>query len=196
MLAASLAGEQWGVLDVYELRACGLDDSAIARRRLAGRVHLLFPGVYAWGHPGVSPRGRFLAATKACGSGAAISHVSGDYLWALLPWDADAPIHVTVTTRHTRKIDGITVHRTRRPPKIIRYDNIPVVTPARALADSAAMLSRKDHRRAVREAMARKRLAVSEMRGEPKLRGYLADGYTPTRSELEDAVLDLLAGFV
>ena len=33
---------------------------------------------------------------------------------------------------------------------------------------------------------------------EPKLRHYLADGYTPTRSELEDAVLDLLeeGGFV
>jgi very-short-patch-repair endonuclease len=73
-----------------------------------------------------------------------------------------------------------------------------VVTPARALADSFSMLSSKDHRRAVREAMALKRVTIGEMRSELKLRRYLTDGYTPTRSELEDAVLDLLerAGFV
>ena len=184
------------MLSHAELVACGFSRDSIMRRRRAGVLHLLFPGVYAWGHPGITPRGRFLAATKACGPCAAISHISGDYLWALLPWDADAPIHVLVPTSHTRKIDGIVVHRTRRPPKILRYDRIPVVTPARALADSRSMLSLKDHRRAVREAMALKRLTVGEMRAEPQLRGYLADGYTPTRSELEDAVLDLLEGFV
>ena len=60
------------------------------------------------------------------------------------------------------------------------------------------MLPFKTHRRAVREAMARKRVTANELRQEPALRRYLADGYVPTRSELEDAVLDLLdqGGFV
>jgi very-short-patch-repair endonuclease len=184
------------VLSHEELVACGFSRGAIMRRRRAGLVHLLFPGVYAWGHPGVTPHGRFLAATKACGPGPAISHISGDYLWELLPWDEEAPIHVLVPTSHTRKLDGIVVHRTRRPFKVIRFNGVPVVTPARALADSLSMLSSKDHRRAVREAMARKRVTLAELRAEPALRRYLADGYTPTRSELEDAVLDLLNGFV
>jgi len=186
------------VIAVHELHACGLNRNAIARRRQAGRIHLLFPGVYAWGHPGVTPRGRFLAATKACGPGAVLSFFSAAFLWALLHWDIDAPIHVTVPTSHTRHIPGIVVHRTRHFPQVIRFDGIPVTTPARTLADLSSMLPLKDHRRAVREAMARKRLTVQELLDEPKLRHYLADGYTPTRSELEDAVLDLLeqGGFV
>ena len=198
MRAAALAADQWGVLDVYELRACGLSDDAIMRRRRSRPLHLLFPGVYAWGHPGVTPRGRLLAAVKACGPGAVLSFFSAAFLWALLHWDIDAPIHVTVPTSHTRKIPGIVVHRTRHFPQVIRFDGIPVTTPARTLADLSSMLPLKDHRRAVREAMARKRITLKEILNEPKLRHYLADGYTPTRSELEDAVLDLLeaGGFV
>jgi very-short-patch-repair endonuclease len=195
---AALAAREWGVLDLDELAACGLSPAQIMRRRRSERLHLVFPRVYAVGHDGLTPHGRFLAAVKACGVGSAISHISGDFLWALLPWDVDAPIHVTVPTGHTRTIPGIVVHRTRRPFKVLRFDGIPVVTPARALADSASMLPSKTHRRAVREAMARKRITIKEIRDEPQLRRYLADGYTPTRSELEDAVLDLLeqAGFL
>jgi very-short-patch-repair endonuclease len=198
VLAAEIAGDNHGVIDNAELWVCGLSRDAVMHRRRNGRLHLVFPGVYAYGTPTLSMRGLFLAATKACGSRSAISHISGDHLWDLIPWDGHGPIHVIVPTSHTRKIDGIVVHRTRRPFKVVRYDGIPVVTPARALADSLSMLSSKDHRRAVREAMALKRVTIGEMRSEPKLRRYLTDGYTPTRSELEDAVLDLLerAGFV
>ena len=46
--------------------------------------------------------------------------------------------------------------------------------------------------------MARKRVTTHELLQEPEVCRYLADGHVPTRSELEDAVLDLLdtGGFV
>jgi hypothetical protein len=56
------------------------------------------------------------------------------------------------------------------------------------------MLPYKPLRRAVRQAMALKRVTVGELTGgrSRTLRQILADGYVPTRSELEDAVLDLI----
>jgi very-short-patch-repair endonuclease len=191
-LAATLAAEQWGVLDNAELRACGLSRDAVMHRRHKGILHLLYPTVYAWGHAGITPRGRFLAAVKACGPYAALSHWSDLYVWSLLPWDEDREPHVTIYQQGTRKIPGIQIHRTRRPFEIVRFDGIPTMTPARALADLSSMMPFKQHRRAVREGMARKRITTKALLQEPKLRHYLADGYVPTRSELEDAVLDLL----
>jgi hypothetical protein len=108
---------------------------------------------------------------KACGLYAALSHWSDLYLWSLLPWDEDREPHVTIDQQGTRKIPGIHVHRTRRP-SIVRFDGIPCMTPARALADLSS--------------------TTRELLQEPQLRKYLADGYVPTRSELEDVVLDLL----
>jgi very-short-patch-repair endonuclease len=75
----------------------------------------------------------------------------------------------------------------------MRLDAIPVTTPARALIDLSSMLSFKPLRRAVREAMAMKRVTLAELRGRTKaLDEALAQGYVPTESELEDAVHDLI----
>jgi very-short-patch-repair endonuclease len=190
--AAALAATQWGVLDLGELAGCGFSPGQVMRRHRNGRLHLIYPKVYAWGHAGITPRGRFLAAVKACGPYAALSHWSDAYLWSVLPWDEDREPHVTLYQQGTRKIPGIQIHRTRRPFEIVRFDGIPCMTPARALADLSSMMPFKPHRRAVREAMARKRITTKELLQEPQLRKYLTDGYVPTRSELEDAVLDLL----
>ena len=73
---AELAAGDWGVVTRNELRACGLTDRMISARVRAGRLHRVHVGVYAVGHAGLTMRGRFLAAVKACGEGAALSHVS------------------------------------------------------------------------------------------------------------------------
>src|SRR6185436_19406713 len=122
---AQLAAEQWGIVDNADLRACGLSRDAVMRRRRAGHLFVVYPGVYAVGHDGLTPRGRFLAAVKACGPGAILSYLSAAFLWALLHWDIDAPIHVTVPGTHTRNIPGIVVHRTRHFPQVVRFDGIP-----------------------------------------------------------------------
>jgi len=167
-------------------------------------MHLVHPGVYSLGHAGLTLRGRFLAAVKACGHGAVLSHRSAAVLWGLLRWDEGWLPEVTVPTGHTRKIPGIAIHRTRVPFEVIRFDAIPVTTPARTLVDLSSMLPFKPLRRAVREAMALKRVTVRELvaiggrKGGAKLTEILADGYVPTRTELEDAVHDVIrrGGFI
>jgi hypothetical protein len=196
--AAALAARQWGVLDNEELWACGFSRGAVMRRRRGGILHDVFPGVYAWGHSGLTIRGRCLAAVKACGPGAALSYCSACALWRIIEWEECRPLDVTVPMRGARTIPGITIHRTRLPLEVVRLDGIPVTIPAQALLDLAGVYSYDPLRRAVREAMARKRVNVRDLtairgrRGSALLNRILADGYVPTRSELEDAVLDVI----
>jgi hypothetical protein len=191
--AANLASRQWGIVDDDELHACGFSLAAVRRRRRNGWLHQVYPRVYAMGHAGLTMRARFLAAVKACGPGAALSHFSAAVLWSLLNWQEHWLPEVTIPMRGARNIPGITIHRSRVPFKIIRFDAIPVVTPARALIDVSSVLPFDPLRRAVREAMALKRVTVNELvGGSAILDQIIKDGYVPTRNEFEDAVLDLI----
>jgi very-short-patch-repair endonuclease len=183
---AEMAAGEWGVLSLAELCACGLSRKDVMNRAAKGRLHRVHRGVYAVGHPGLTMRGRFLAAVKACGEGAVLSHLSAAALWDLVTWDEARPIDVIASER--RRLERVAVHRTRRPPPTVRYDKIPVTTPARTLIDLSSVLPFKPLRRAVREAFARKRVTEAELRG-TKL---LEEAGNPTRSELEDLVLDLI----
>jgi hypothetical protein len=116
---------------------------------------------------------------------------------------------VTVTTRNTRRHPGIRVHQTKTLERRdwLTRDGIPVTSPARTLLDLASQLSYEALRRAVREAMAQRRVTVRQLvdvlaRGGPRrgthtLARIVADGDVPTASVLEDIVLDLIvsAGF-
>jgi Transcriptional regulator, AbiEi antitoxin len=97
LLVAVRAAGEWGVLSPIELRACGLSAKGIAVRARQGRLHRIHRGVYAVGHAGVPLEGRFLAAVKACGPGAVLSHYSAAALWGLVDWD-DRRIQVIVTS--------------------------------------------------------------------------------------------------
>jgi hypothetical protein len=89
----------------------------------------------------------------------------------------------------------------------MRHAGIPTTTPARTLVDLAAVANYALLRRAVRRALALRRVSVPQLvaaarrlgrrRGSAQLSRVLADA-APTRSELEDVVLDLIvdAGFV
>ena len=76
MAVARLASRQWGVLSLDELRMCGLTRKEIMGRVRNGQLHPLYRGVYAVGHTNLQLEGRFLAAVKACGPTAVLSHVS------------------------------------------------------------------------------------------------------------------------
>lgn len=190
---AVVAARNWGVVDIAELRACGLSTDAIATRRRRGSFRRLFPGVYVVGATPLSMQSHFLAATKAAGPDAVLSHYSALALWRLVDYEPDSPVHVSVPHSQRRTIEGIVVHRTRNPAKPISVDAIPVTSPARALIDASSMLSFVPLRRAVREAMAMKRAGIKELLGHTKsLDEAIAQGYVPTRNEFEDAVHDLL----
>jgi hypothetical protein len=105
-------------------------------------------------------RGRFLAAVKACGEGAVLSHMSAAALWELVPWDDQRD--PDVIARGKRRVAGVNAHRSNKPPPSIRYDGIPITTPVRTLADLSSVLPFKALRRAVREALTRKRITPHE----------------------------------
>src|SRR4051812_31421911 len=101
VLVALCAADQWSVLSLDELRSCGLTRDAVSVRSRNGRLHRLHRGVYAVGHPNVPVEGVLLAAVKACGRGARLSHYAAGALWEFLDWDGRWP-EVTVPRRSAR----------------------------------------------------------------------------------------------
>jgi predicted transcriptional regulator of viral defense system len=198
---ARLAGEHWGVLSADELRASGLSYKEVEGRVRNGQLHPLHRGVYAVGHTNVPLEGRFLAAVKACGPHAVLSHFSAAVLYELFRWDDRHP-EVTVPGTTTKRHPGIRVHRSSvlEVDDTTRHKGIPVTTPARTLVDLAATLDYRPLRRATRQAQTlvttRQLLdtldRLGPRRGVTKLTKILATGHAPTRSELEDVVLDLI----
>jgi hypothetical protein len=73
-VVAEIAARQGGVVSNAQLRAAGLDATAVARRVAARRLHPLGRGVYAVGHTAVTPDGRLFAAVL--GTGGVLSHRS------------------------------------------------------------------------------------------------------------------------
>lgn len=181
---ARIAARRHGLVTYAELLGAGVDKSGIARRLAAGRLHRVFRGVYAVGHPGLSNEGRWLAAVLACGGGAALSHRSAAELWGMLPV-TQGTIHVAVPARSGRsRRGGVYIHRPLSLPlsALTRRNGIPVTTPARTIEDLRRTTSARDLRRAIREA---------EFAGLPL--GEQAEGSDHTRSELERRFVHLCA---
>jgi very-short-patch-repair endonuclease len=199
---AELAATQWGVVSVDDLlNACGLTHRAVGTRVARGHLHPLHRGVYAVGHPNPPRDGHFLAAVKACGPTAVLSHLSAAAVHGFFTWDDRYP---EVTVRSYRSHAGIRIHRaaTLDPADVVRHHKLPLTSPARTLADLAAYLDATPLRRAVRHAQSLGLTTPGELlatverlgprRGTRRLSALLATGPAPTRSELEDVVLDLI----
>ncbi len=189
---ARLAAGQWSVLSLDELHRCGLSDTAIRVRVQNGLLYPRYRGVYAIGHDHLSLEGCFLAAVKACGKDAVLSHYSAAALWKLLDWDFRDP-EVTAPTRREHK--GIRTHTSEHTERTYRV-GIPVTTPLQTLIDLSSMLPYAKLRRAVNEALNQKlvkphELVTANHRGARKLRAVVASG-APTRNEFEDLVHALL----
>jgi very-short-patch-repair endonuclease len=202
-LLAARAAEQWGVVSLEDLRACGLGGSAITRRVQAGRLHRIYHGVYAVGHPGLTPEGRWLAAVKACGPHAVLSHHSAAMLFGLRNVRRTRP-HVTVPDGLRRAPAGIHVHRTRplHTNDSYRHKGILVTTAARLILDLSAQESDLEIRRLMSRAksgyLTNTRLLGQQIdrsagrAGRARFARVLASAPPETRSELEDRVFDLL----
>jgi hypothetical protein len=203
---AGLAGRQFGVVTVAQLRAAGLASDTVTRRVQRGALHRVHPGVYAYGHAGLSRDGRWLAAVFAGGDGAVLGHLSATTL--ILDqrrFRSEEPV-ILVPRRH-RPVPGVVIHTCRRldPRDVTTCRGIPVTTIARTLVDltdsltphqltflikEAAYWKRFDlaaTRRAMTRANGRRKLHVLERAIELYLQGSAG-----TRSPHEDAFLALL----
>jgi hypothetical protein len=144
-----------------QLADLGFGHAAIQRRTHNERLHRLHRGVYAVGHPGLTLRGRELAAVFACGPRAVLSHRSAGRLWGLLRTGSGG-IEVTAP-RSRQPRPGLTVHRSRCLTAEDRavMEAIPVTSVARTLVDLAEVLTHQWLARAVHEAEVRKAFNLS-----------------------------------
>ncbi len=189
-----------------ELLAGGLSHHQIGSRRLAGLLHPLHRGVYAVGHPNIRWEGRLLAAAKACGPEAVVSHRSAGALWGFLDREQGGYPDVTVLGSGGNRHPEIRVHRTSALPlrDRSRLERVPLTSPARTLLDLGAQLDRPALRAAIRRAQGLKRVNLRQLhevlerrrpcKGSRRLADAIATGSAPTRSVLEDVVLDLVLG--
>jgi hypothetical protein len=172
-------------------------------------LHELHRGVLAVGHANPPWQGRMLAAALACGPNAVASHHASAALWGFIDYDLNRDPEVTVVGSSTRRHGGIQVHRTSIlvPRDRSRAQDVPVTAPARTLVDLAATLDAPSLRPVMRRAQGLKLVNLRQLnevlvrlaprRGSGRLSKLIATGAAPTRSVLEDVVLDLLleAGF-
>ena len=174
----------------YVRAACR--DEAIKVRVRRGHLHPLYRGVYAVGHPNVTTEGRWLAAVKACGDYAALSHYAAACHHRWLRWDA-RPIDITCISR--RRHPRIRSHETTKLERII-VRRIPVTPRLRTITD----LARTEDEATVTRALRTARFTEAELQQLPRtgLLGRIINLSTaPTASGNEDVVLDLVlnAGF-
>ena len=135
---ARLAASQHGVVARGQMRAIGMGNDAIDHALAVGRLHRVFRGVYAVGHPNIGAQARLRAAALACGEGAVISHRSSGALLGLLD-KGPVVIDVIAPPSRGRKIDGIRFHRVRPPrhDEVGTVTGIPCTSPSRTLVDLA-----------------------------------------------------------
>jgi hypothetical protein len=179
---ARLAAGQWGVVTVDDLRACGLTAMAIRTRVARGILHQLYKGVFAWGHHNIATEGRFLAAVKACGALAVLSHFSAAALHALVMWDG-RPFEITAPSKHRHP--RINAHRSRNIEREL-LKGIPVTPKLRTVID----LARVEEDAVVKRALRAAKFSAAELERLPK--SILDLGAQPTRSPLEDRVYDFV----
>ncbi len=134
-LLAAVASRQRGLLRTRDLRALGLDSSAVRKRVLRGILHPRYPGVYTLGSTALSREGEFLAAVYAGGDGSTLGHFACGELLRVQRRRATV-IDVIVPRRH-RPLAGIRFHVTSglHPRDVTIFKGIPVTTVPRLLVD-------------------------------------------------------------
>jgi hypothetical protein len=200
---AALASRQHGVVTLAQVRALGLSARGVQHRAAAGRLHRLYPGVYAVGHAAVGVDGARMAAVLACGDGALLSHRSAAAAWGLR-LSSRTRWEVTTPHRGRRNRRAIDLYRGRRLHEhdVATLRGIPITAVARTLVDLAAVLTPGALERAVHQAEVLQLLDAAAVhaalarqptgRGTGRLRGVLAEPSPGiTRSALEERFLAL-----
>jgi very-short-patch-repair endonuclease len=207
--AIALSENSESVLDIRELRSCGFSDNAVATRVRRGWLTPIHEGVYAVGRRQLTLEGRFVAAVKACGERAALSHYTCTVFGGMLEWE-ERPIDVTVRSQGIRTHSGVRVHRSKLLQRQdLRFrSGMWVVSPGWAVLGLASQVGAETLKQAVRRGFAHEHFSVRSLaallrragpiRGSRKLGDVISEGYRPTRTVFEDIVLDLIieSGFV
>lgn len=200
-----LGSSQHGILEMSDLTSAGLPGSTIRHWVRSGRLHRLYPRVFSIVPPTMlTPEGHWLAAVKAGGPRAALSHGPAGQLQWIVDRELRRALHVTIADRTRRRPRGIVVHRPRviAPVDFTERMGIPVTTPTRTVWDLAATDLPSVTRRAYERAEAKGRVdrrrlealldACPSHRGAGLIRRLLAERHLPleaVRTWLEGLLL-------
>jgi very-short-patch-repair endonuclease len=203
LVLSGLAGRQHGVVARWQLLEAGVGRRAIDTR-LGGHLLPVYRGVYAVGYAAAGTESRWMAAVLAAGPGAVLSHYSAAQLWGLAP-RSRRPAEVTRPT-YFRPHPRIRAHRAGLAgDEKTKVSQIPVTTVPRTVLDFAALASRRQLERALKEMEVQRRtdpLSIPHLlaryprrRGSRVLRDLLAVGAQAggvTRNEFEELFVPLL----
>jgi very-short-patch-repair endonuclease len=152
--------QHWAIARV-QLLELGFTVADIRHRIARGRLHRVWPGVYAVDRPDLTQEGLFMAAVLACGDGAVLSHLSAAVLWGLIRW-RPRMIEISVPLARNPRRRGIKIHR-RKTIDATRHHGIPVTSPIQTLLDIASELTEEQYERAVNEAANRDLIDPEEL---------------------------------
>lgn len=199
-----LSAQQHGVVTRRQLLDAGLYGKAIQQRVVNGRLHRIGRGIYVVGRPELTRRGRWIAATLACGPKAVLSHRSAAALWGI-GVERKELIEVSLRVLSARERPGIKVYRRPRLEErdVTAFSQIPVTGVVRTMIDCSIELDPAAIERMVNEADARRLIRLDALRAELESRpgqwgvGKLRDlidqrTFRLTDSELERRFLTLV----
>ena len=162
--AASIAATlQNGPIALWQLRALGFSDREIQGRLDRRFLHRVFKGVYLLGRMDTNPLTRPTAGLLAAGEGSTISRFTVVQLLDL--WRPQPTVHVTVpgTTRSARP--GLRIHGDQlAPDDIMRFEGLPITTPARTIVDLAHLVEHRELERLIDQALISELTTVDALR--------------------------------
>lgn len=163
---ARLAAKQHGVVSVGQLHQLGVSHDQITDLVNAGRLHRIYRGVYAVGHLKLTRYGRLAAALLAAGVGAFLSHRTAAALQGLRNLNLRR-IDVTVVGSAVRARDGLSIHRTTKPPvrgEVTTLNGLQLSTVPRLLVELAATETQAELTRLIDEAVRKRAFDHANLR--------------------------------
>ncbi len=207
---AALMRRQHGVFALRQAVALGFAQSTISSRMLRGRYRLLLPGVACEHGTPDSWELRAMAALLWASRDAVLTSGSAAraFGWEV-PQVATEVIHLLVQQRTRRPVEGVLLHRSISHDSVrdvCRVGPLRCTSPARTVVDLAALLTPRQLREVVAQAMRSGLSAATlsaamqragQVAGISALRSILAELsplHAACRSWLESAFVDLTAG--
>jgi very-short-patch-repair endonuclease len=200
-----VAGPQRTMASAEQLYARGVSKRAIEYRVAAGRMRVVFRGVYSFGCGELPPLAREQGALLACGERAFLSHHTAVAFWGMLP-ALPTEVEVSVVGRRCESRKGIHVHQIKKiSRREVRHEQgLWVSSPARAVLEIAATATAQQLAAAIDQGLARKLFTPRELdevlernrpcRGAARLAQILGDptATAVSRSKREKRLLRLI----
>ena len=157
-------GRQHGVVSRTQMLQLGFSSRAIERRKAAGELVGVHPGVYRAAVAPMTEMQQLWAALAAAGDEAVVSHRAAAELWSLRGVSTRVP---EISVIHERpRLVGCHVHRMQSlspPDVVLRDDGIPITSVARTILDLGAVVHPNQVGRAAIDALHRRLVSWEQL---------------------------------